>query len=102
MTNADEMILVPGMGAKVLELKIERIGVMLDGRSRRIKFVGFDEIVTLTFEQHGGEHEFSLEDDVILALPGDLVCTTIRYRFGQVVASGFRNLSLRAPAALLA
>jgi len=93
-----ENILRPGQGPKVVELKIERIGIMIDGRSRRIKFAGLEELVTLTFEQHGGEHEFTPEDDVILALPGDRVRATIRYRFGQVVASGFRNLSLRAPA----
>lgn len=102
MTDANAKLLAPGMGAKVVELKIERIGIMLDGRSRRIKFVGLDEVVTLTFEQHGGEHEFTPEDDVVLALPGDLVRSTIRYRFGQVVASGFRNLSLRATSAQLA
>lgn len=83
-------ILRPGEGPKVVTLKIERIGIMLDGRSRRIKFAGLEEL--------GGEHEFTPEDDVILALPGDLVRSTIRYRFGQVVASGFRNLSLRTPA----
>lgn len=93
-----KVILRPGQGPKVLDLKIERIGVMLDGRSRRIKFAGFDDLVTFTFEQYGGEHEFTPEDDLILALPGDLVRVTLRYRFGQVVASGLRNLSLRAPA----
>lgn len=102
MSNTAEKMLRPGEGAKELDLKIERIGIMLDGKSRRIKFAGHDEIVTLDFEIYSYDDKHTPEDDVILALPGDLVRTTVRYRFGQVLASGFRNLTLRASGAQLA
>lgn len=97
MTDATASLIKPGEDAKVLYLNIERIGVAPDGKSRLIKFVGIADVVTLTFEPQANEEDHSPEEDVVLALPDDVVRANIRYRFGRLIASGFRNLSMRSP-----
>ncbi|MFC5505336.1 hypothetical protein [Bosea massiliensis] len=87
----------PGQADNVLYLNIERIGVAADGKSRLIKFEGLEDAVMLTFEPEAVGEEHSPEQDVVLALPGDMVRANIRYRFGRLVASGFRNLTMRSP-----
>lgn len=87
----------PGQVDNVLYLTIERIGVTADGKSRLIKFEGLEDTVMLTFEPQAVGEENSPEDDVVLALPGDMVRANIRYRFGRLVASGLRNLTMRSP-----
>jgi hypothetical protein len=97
MTKDIASLIKPGRAENVLYLNIERIGVAADGKSRLIQFSGLDDVVTLTFEPEAVGEEHSPEQDVVLALPGDLVRANIRYRYGRLVASGFRNLSMRSP-----
>lgn len=97
MTKDIASLIKPGQAENVLYLTIERIGVVADGKSRLIKFVGLEDAVMLTFEPQAVAEENSPEEDVVLAVPGDMVRANIRYRFGRLVASGFRNLSMRSP-----
>ncbi|PZR93547.1 MAG: hypothetical protein DI537_10550 [Stutzerimonas stutzeri] len=94
MTQASDIVIKPGDGAKALELTIQRIGLALDAKSRRIKFDGVEDIAFLSTEDHSPANE----NDIILALPGDVVRVDLRYRFGRLIASDFRNLTMRLPA----